>query len=104
DHLLLAARTHIDRVVLEAFIAGIEKCQDEETAAVLNLLCDLYALENLAGDRGWFQEHGRMSAARAKAIVPAINQLCQELRPHALALVEGMGVPEQLLRSAMLED
>ncbi|WP_109473975.1 acyl-CoA dehydrogenase [Ornithinimicrobium cavernae] len=103
DHLLLAARAHIDRVVLESFIAGIDACEDEETAAVLNRLCDLYALENLAGDRGWFQEHGRMSAARAKAIVPAINQLCQELRPLALPLVEGMGVPEQLLGSAMLE-
>lgn len=104
DHLLLAARTHIDRVVLEAFIAGIEECADEETAEILNTVCDLYALENLAADRGWFQEHGRMSAARAKAIVPAINQLCQELRPQALALVEGLGVPQQLLGSAMLED
>src|SRR5699024_5440634 len=68
DHLLLAARTHIDRVVLEAFIAGIDACEDEETAAVLNTLCDLYALENISADRGWFQEHGRMSAARSKAI------------------------------------
>ncbi|MCK0110914.1 acyl-CoA dehydrogenase family protein [Ornithinimicrobium sp. F0845] len=104
DHQLLAARTHMDRVVLEAFIAGIEACEDEATAAVLNKLCDLYVLENLAGDRGWFQEHGRMSTVRAKAIVPALNQLCQELRPLALPLVEGMGVPEQLLQSAMLED
>lgn len=102
DHLLMAARTHVDRVVLESFIAGIDVCEDEETAAVLNTLCDLYALDNLAADRGWFQEHNRMSANRAKAIVPAINALCQELRPVALELVEGMGVPEQLLGSAML--
>lgn len=102
DHLLLAARTHIDRMVLESFVAGIDACEDEEAAAVLGTLCDLYALENLAGDRGWFQEHNLMSTARAKAIVPAINQLCQELRPHAVSLVEGMGVPEQLLGSAML--
>ncbi|QDO87757.1 acyl-CoA oxidase [Ornithinimicrobium ciconiae] len=103
DHVLFAARTHIDRVVLEAFIAGIESCEDEESKRVLNLLCDLYALENLSGDRGWFQEHGRMSSTRAKAIIPAINQRCRELRPLALPLVEGMGVPEQLLQSAMLQ-
>lgn len=102
DHLLLAARTHIDRMVLESFVAGIDACEDEETAAVLGTLCDLYALENLSADRGWFQEHNLMSATRAKAIVPAINQLCQDLRPHAVSLVEGMGVPEQLLGSAML--
>ena len=103
DHLLMAARTHIDRVILEAFIAGIEACEDEETAEVLGQLCDLYALDSLAEDRGWFQEHNRMSTTRAKALLPAINQLCQDLRPHAVALVEGMGIPEQLLGSAMLE-
>ena len=102
--MLFAARAHIDRVVLEGFIAGIEACEDEEVKAVLNLLCDLYALENLAGDRGWFQEHGRMSSSRAKAVIPAINQRCQDLRPLALPLVEGMGVPTQLLQSAMLGD
>jgi acyl-CoA oxidase len=100
----MAARTHTDRVILESFIAGIDACEDEETAAVLGKLCDLYALESLAADRGWFQEHNRMSANRAKAILPAINQLCSELRPMALSLVEGMGVPEQLLGSAMLQD
>lgn len=103
DHLLMAARTHVDRVILEAFIAGIEACEDEEAATVLGLLCDLYALDSLAQDRGWFQEHNRMSTARAKAILPAINQRCQDLRPHAEALIEGMGIPEQLLGSAMLE-
>ena len=104
DHLLYAARVHIDRTILEAFIAGIDACEDEETAGVLNMLCDLYALESLSGDRGWFQEHGRMSATRAKAIIPAINQRCEELRPLTLSLVEGMGVPTQLLQSAMLQN
>ncbi|HLS44566.1 MAG TPA: acyl-CoA dehydrogenase [Ornithinicoccus sp.] len=104
DHLLMAARTHTDRVILESFIGGIDACEDEETAAVLGKVCDLYALSSLAADRGWFQEHNRMSTSRAKAIVPAINQLCSELRPLALPLVEGMGVPTRLLGSAMLED
>ncbi len=104
DHLLMAARTHTDRVILESFIAGIDRCEDEGTAEVLGRLCDLYALSSLAADRGWFQEHNRMSANRAKAIVPAINQLCQSLRPIALELVEGLGVPESLLGSAMLRD
>lgn len=97
DHVLFAARAHMDRVILEAFIAGIEECQDEEATATLERLCDLYALDSIAADRGWYQEHNRMSASRAKALVPAINRLCQQLRPDALALVEGLGVPASWL-------
>ncbi|WP_275100781.1 acyl-CoA dehydrogenase [Serinicoccus marinus] len=45
-----------------------------------------------------------MSAGRAKAVVAQINELCAELRPHALELVEGLGIPEAWLNSQMLED
>ncbi|MDQ3382972.1 MAG: acyl-CoA dehydrogenase family protein [Actinomycetota bacterium] len=102
DHVLLAARVHMDRVVLEAFIAGIQACADPAASAVLDQLCDLYALSSLEADRGWFQEHNRMSAPRAKAIGPQVNQLCSDLRPHAVALVEGLGVPQAWLGAAML--
>ncbi|WP_010148723.1 acyl-CoA dehydrogenase [Serinicoccus profundi] len=104
DHVLLAARTHMDRVVLEAFVAGIEGCEDEAARGVLERLCTLYALSSIDADSGWFQAHNRMSAGRAKAVVTQINSLCGELRPHALELVEGMGIPETWLNSQMLQD
>jgi len=44
DHVLHAAKAHIDRVVLEAFVAGIDSCEDDEAREVLGLICDLYAL------------------------------------------------------------
>jgi len=104
DHVLLAARTHMDRVVLEAFVAGIEACEDDAARGVLERLCTLYALSSIDADSGWFQAHNRMSAGRAKAVVTQINALCGELRPHALELVEGMGIPEAWLNSQMLQD
>ncbi len=103
DHVLLAARVHMDRIVLEAFIAGIAACPDDATRTVLNQLCDLYALSSLEADRGWFLEHARMSLPRAKAIRPAVNALCVAVRPHALELVEGLGVPEAWLAAPMLQ-
>ncbi|WP_153398305.1 acyl-CoA dehydrogenase family protein [Ornithinicoccus halotolerans] len=102
DHVLMAARVHMDRVVLEAFVAGIDACADPAAREVLERLCDLYALSSLEADSGWFQAHNRMSAARAKAVTSQVNQLCADLRPDALALVEGMGVPTAWLGSAML--
>ncbi|PRW63461.1 acyl-CoA dehydrogenase family protein [Actinopolyspora mortivallis] len=97
DHVLRAARAHIDRVVLEAFVAGIDRCTDPEAAGMLERLCDLYALSNIENDRAWFLEHERLSPGRAKSVVQAVNALCARLRPHAVRLVEAFGTPRQWL-------
>ncbi|NYH80818.1 acyl-CoA oxidase [Actinopolyspora biskrensis] len=97
DHVLRAARVHIDRVVLEAFVAGIDRCADPASAGVLERLCDLYVLSNIEDDRAWFLEHERISASRAKSVTEAVNALCARLRPHAVELVEAFGVPRQWL-------
>lgn len=103
DHMLFVARAHLERVTLEAFIAGIQACADPGARQVLETLCSLYALSSIADDRAWFLEHNRLSTGRAKALGAQINALCAELRPHALALVEGMGVPESWLGAKLLE-
>lgn len=103
DHVVKIGQVHIDRVVLEAFTAGIARCQDEEAADVLRDLCSLYALTVIERDKAWFMEHNRISDTRAKAVTTEINSLLERLRPHALALVEGLGVPEETLGAAMLE-
>ncbi|MGB3829882.1 MAG: acyl-CoA dehydrogenase, partial [Ornithinimicrobium sp.] len=102
DHVLLAARTHMDRVVLEAFIEGIDACQDPVAKDRLERMGDLYCLTSIEADSGWFQQHNRLSATRSKAVTAAVNELCRTLRVDALALVEGMGVPEEWLNSSML--
>ncbi|WP_040783005.1 acyl-CoA dehydrogenase [Rhodococcus ruber] len=103
DHVLHAARAHIDRVVLEAFVAGIESCPDAEARELLSDLCDLYALSVIDEDKAWYMEHRQLSVERAKAVLRGINERCRTLRPHVPALVEGLGVPEHLLGSAMLD-
>ncbi|MEV0082514.1 acyl-CoA dehydrogenase [Saccharopolyspora sp. NPDC050642] len=97
DHVLRAARAHVDRIVLEAFVAAIERCRDRRTAALLNKLCDLYVLSNIEADRAWFLEHERISPRRSKAITEAVNVLCGQIRPHAVDLVAGFGIPRQWL-------
>ncbi|RKT56006.1 acyl-CoA dehydrogenase [Saccharothrix australiensis] len=102
DHLLHAARVHVDRVVLEAFVAAVDRCRDEATAALLGRVCDLYALSTIEADRAWFLEHGRLTPARAKAVTQAVNGLCGALRPHARRLVDAFGVPESRLTAPIL--
>ncbi len=102
DHVLHAARAHIERIILEAFVAGIDSCEDEEARKVLSMVCDLYALSVMEEDRAWFMEHRFLSTERAKAVTRAINERCRNLRPYAELLVDGFGVPEQLRYAEML--
>jgi acyl-CoA oxidase len=102
-HVIFAARVHMDRVVLDSFIAGIEACPASEVRDVLERLCTLYALCSLEQDSGWFQEHNRISATRARALRGQVDQLCLELRGHAEDLVQGLGIKPEWLGAAMLE-
>jgi acyl-CoA oxidase len=88
---------HVERVVLDHFTAAIDRCEDADVKAMLNKVCDLHVIASLERDRGWFIEHGQLSAARAKAVITNLNRLCRELRPHAQLLVDGFGIPEVLL-------
>src|SRR6476646_7525922 len=102
DHVLHAARAHIERIILEAFVAGIDSCEDEKAREILNLVCDLYALSVIEQDRAWFMEHRFLSTERAKAVTRGINERCRNLRPYAELLVDGFGIPEQLRYAEML--
>ncbi|PRY40277.1 acyl-CoA dehydrogenase [Umezawaea tangerina] len=102
DHVLHAARAHVDRVVMEAFVAGVDRCSDPGVAELLGKVCDLYALSVIEGDRGWFLEHGGLTAAGSKGVTQAVNGLCGELRGRVGELVEGFGIPEVWMRVGMV--
>ena len=102
DHVLHAATAHIDRIILEAFVAGIDACEDEEAREILGMVCDLYALSVIEGDKAWFVEHRFLSTERAKAVTRGINDRCRRLRPYAEVLVDGFGIPEQLRYAEMM--
>jgi acyl-CoA oxidase len=99
NHAINAARAHIDTVMLEAFSAAVENCGDEPVRDALSLLCDLYALENVEADRGFYQEHGRLTGPRCKQITREVNRLCNEVRGQAGLLVDAFGIPDAVLRA-----
>jgi acyl-CoA oxidase len=104
DHVLKTATAHIDRVVLEAFVAGIERAADPAARALLSRVCDLYALSTIEADKGWFLEHGRLTPPRAKALTGAVNDLLRELRPHMRTLVDAFAIPDAWLNCAILRE
>jgi acyl-CoA oxidase len=99
DHVIAAARAHVERLVLEAFVDKVRSMPDDDHRVALRLLCDLYALSTIESDRAWFLEHGRLSVARSKAITREVSDLCRRIRPIAVDLVDAYAVPPELLRS-----
>jgi acyl-CoA oxidase len=100
DHVLTTARAWVDLVVLEAFADAAAACEDPALRAVLDRLCSLHALRRIEAERGWYQEHGRLTPTRSKAVVRLVNTLCGELREHAGLLVDAFAVPTPALDEA----
>ncbi|MET8654298.1 MULTISPECIES: acyl-CoA dehydrogenase family protein [Nocardia] len=104
DHILAAGTAHIDRLVLEAFIDGLADIEDDDARHLAEAVCDLFVYSLVEEHSAWFIMHRFMSVERAKAVRRGVNELVDRLRPDALTLVEAMGVPESMLRAAMLDD
>ena len=99
DHVIGAARAHVERLVVEAFVDKVADLPDGDQKVALSLLCDLHALRTIEDDRAWFMEHGRLTTQRSKAITREINSLLRKIRPLAVDFVDAFGVPPEMLRS-----
>lgn len=104
DHLLDAARAHIDRVTLEAFVTAIDEAPQGPGRDLLEKVCDLFVFSTVEANRAWFIEHGRLSTSQSKGVVARVNELCGELRPNARTLVDGFGIPDEWLTTEMIPD
>jgi acyl-CoA oxidase len=104
DHVLATAQAHIDRIVLEAFVAGVDRAPDPEVRALLDAVCDLYALTTIEANKAWFMEHGRLTPARGKAVTATVNALLKELRPHMVTLVDAFAIPAQWKAARILDE
>src|SRR6478735_65669 len=99
DHVIALAHAHVERLVLEAFVAKVRELPEGGEKVALGLLCDLFALSTIEADRAWFMEHGRLTVQRSKAISREVNDLCRKVRPLAVDLVDAWGIPPEMLRA-----
>lgn len=96
-HLIELAKAYVDRLVLRNYIAAIKEMPDGEAKDNFNLMCDLYAVNTLLENKGWFLENDYMEGSKTKALRRLQQKLYQEIRPRANTLVEAFGIPEELL-------
>jgi acyl-CoA oxidase len=103
DHVIGAARAHVERLLLEAFVDKIATMPEGQNKAALQLVCDLFALSAIEEDRAWFMEHGRFSNAKSKAVTAMVNELCRRVRPIADQLVDAFDIPPEMLRAEIIQ-
>ena len=91
------AEAYLERVVLEQFQIAIDSVKDKKSNAILTKLCQLYALSQIEKNKAWYLEDGYMEAVKTKAIRKIVNQLCWDIRPDAVALVNAFAIPDSCL-------
>jgi acyl-CoA oxidase len=97
DHVVDVARAHMATVLLEAFQRAVADCSDPGARAALKQMCDLFALTEIEREKGVYQEHGRLSGPRCKAISRQIGELCDRVRAQAGGYVDAFGIPDAIV-------
>lgn len=103
-HMVEVGMAYIERLILERFIEQIAQTEDSQCKAMLNRLCQLFALSQIEKNKGWYLEQGYMDGAKTKAIRKMVNQLCLEVRQDAVALVEAFKIPDSCLAAPIATD
>lgn len=96
-HLVQVAFAYIERIILEQFIEQVNRTDDEGCRNILRKLCQLFALNQIDINKGWYLENGYMEGVKTKAIRKVLNQLCWDIRQEAVPLVDAFNIPDQLL-------
>jgi acyl-CoA oxidase len=97
DHLVQCAQAEAERIILERFADAVEEVEESDLRDTLTTLRRLFGLSRIEAGLDWFLEAGYVSGSKAKAIRGSVNDLCDEVRPEAEALVEAFGIPDASL-------
>ncbi|RZL33041.1 MAG: acyl-CoA oxidase, partial [Pedobacter sp.] len=91
------ANAYLDRVVLEQFLLKIDTISDANSKLILQKLAQLFALHTIEEHKGWYLENNYLETVKTKAIRKMVNQLCWDIRPNAVGLVDAFAIPESCL-------
>ncbi|WP_432670739.1 acyl-CoA dehydrogenase [Flavobacterium sp. SM2513] len=95
--LIDVTKAYLERVVLEQFLDKIAATSDASAKAILTKLAQLFALSTMDENKAWYLENDYLTTVKTVAIRKTVNQLCWDIRPDAVALVDAFGIPESCL-------
>ena len=96
-HLLEVGKAYSEVLAVKWYYEFAATITDKKYSDLLYKIGALHGLTMIRKDATWFLEQGYLSSSKSKAIRQRVERLSTELRPHANSLVEGFGIPEDLL-------
>ena len=82
--------------MLEAILLAAKTASPAPNQEAILLMASLYFAATVDEDIV-FLRNGYITQEQSKGVHKEVAVLCGEMRPHTLALVEGMGIPKHLL-------
>ncbi len=104
DHLVQLAHAEAERIIHDRFVDALSTMEEGSVRESLLRLRQLFALSRIEDDLDWFLEAGVVESGKARAIRGEVNDLCDEIRPHAEALVNAFSIPEACLAAPIATD
>lgn len=98
-HTIALAMAHVERFIHDEFLAKLYNLPDSPEKTALQQMQQVFALDAIHRDRGWYLENDYLSGEKSKAIRKVLAKLYRQLRPQAQAYVQAFGIPA-VLRNA----
>lgn len=96
-HLLEVGKAYSEVLAIKWYYEQVNSIEDDIHKSLFLQLGALHSLSVIRKDAEWFLEQGYLSASKSKAIRQRIERLSSELRPHMAVLVDGFGIPDELM-------
>ncbi|KAF0690792.1 Aste57867_17847 [Aphanomyces stellatus] len=100
-HLTQASLAHAESIVLSCFYQGVMAVSDPKLQAVLLQMWQLYGLWRIQANLGEFRLDDYLSSSQGAWAQDQLLELLQIVRPNAVALVDGFGISDFELNSAI---
>mgnify|MGYP002332894368 FL=1 len=96
-HLMTLGKAYSAELAYKSFLEHTETITDANYKELFEKIGTLHALQEIRKDASWYLEQGYLGGTKSKAIRQRVERLCTELRPHLNTLIDGFGIPDQLL-------
>jgi len=102
DLVNVVAFSYVENFLLKQFCDMVSVCDEqgdagEKVKMLLKKVRQLYSLDSIEKDLGFFLTEKYFSPRKAEGISVLINSLCKELRPFSALLGDGMMIPKEVL-------
>lgn len=97
DHLMAYANAEMERHVAEKFAEVVEAMNDGPAKDALERMRQLAAVDMIYRDSAWYLTNGYFQSSKSRALRKLRLKLLEEIRPDALAYVDALGIPEDVL-------